>query len=451
MRKALLSLLVVVSIFSTAVFADGTALPADLNTDADFTAFTSDSDSSLDGWRGYTKNTDGTIDAASWYTFTATKRIVGNVLANMPESWQDTGSPSPTGNVFYTAQNFGTEYNFSGDFYNFQNSSYVYFNTAISEQDGRITAKSGYRLHANRAQKTIELQKASNSSWITLESAETESWTWTYCHFNITFAEGVITANVTHSNIFDVTLRYDASSDADYVDTGYIGFGASAGKITVGKVHVGYNSGKVYVMPSLRDTNELFKGYSIVPGGQEVPFTIWVDMRRANDVRSCSFYVDNAFMQEMEQNGDTFSAAPIFAEKGTHTAKVVLADRYGNETEIASTTFFVSDFTAYPAVYTNAGGEVINRIAESDGSATVTFKINPANRSFSAITVYAAKYDENGKLIAVYPNKILNPAANTDTEISVTVPDILNGQSITAFLFEDYSKPAPLSGGFTLK
>ena len=68
MKKVLAMLLIVFPYLFTAAFADDAFLP-DVNTDSVFAAFNTDEDSSLEGWRGYTKNTDGTIDASSWYTF----------------------------------------------------------------------------------------------------------------------------------------------------------------------------------------------------------------------------------------------------------------------------------------------------------------------------------------------------------------------------------------------
>lgn len=445
MKKILISLLLVFVLVSSSAFAE----VSDITSDAVFTAFNSDADSSLEGWKGYTKNGDGTIDEQSWFTFKATKRIVGNVIANMPESMQETTVSSPTGSVFYTGQNFGSEYNFSGDFYNFQNQSYVYFNAAFSEKDGRTLATAGYRISADRSGKRVELQKTNGSSWITLVGEDTGAWGWVLCHFDITFADGVIKARITHSDKYDITLEYDVSGDADYVDTGYIGFGSASAKITVGKINVNYNSSKVYSIPELRDVSRVFKGYTVLPAAEKNEFGLWIDAADEADVKKCSLYIDNAFVQDMTADGDYFSASPVIADKGTHTAKVILSDRYGNEAELVSTIFFVADFAAYPAVFTDAEG---NAVESPDGSAVnVSFSFNPCNRNFDSVTLYAVKYDENGKMIKIYSNKVTDLEANTESEISAAIDSVAYGESVTAFLFESFAKPSPLSGGYTFE
>ena len=99
----------------------------------------------------------------------------------------------------------------------------------------------------------------------------------------------------------------------------------------------------------------------------------------------------------------------------------------------------------------DADGNEIDSILQANGSVNVSFKINPLEREFSAITVYAVKYDASGKMLGIYPNKITMPSKNTETEIDVTISNVSAGQKIIAFLFEDYLKPSPLSGGFTLR
>lgn len=448
MKKILLSLLLVFMLTVTSVLAEDISLSA-INTDMEFTAFNSDDDSSIEGWSGYTKNNDGTINESSWYTYKATKRVPGNVIANMPESWQETGSPSPSGSVFYTACNFGSEYTFSGDFYNFQNQSYVYFNSSVVEKDGAVTANGGYRINADRAKKRVELQKYSGSSWITLAGEDTTAWTWVICHFDITFADGMITARITHSDKFDVTFEYDVSGDADYADTGFIGFGAASGKFIAGKVKVNYNSSKVYSMPVLRETNRIFNGYTVLPLGSDSEFGVWIDAADYADVDKCGLYIDNAFVMDMTSAGDYYSAIPTLNEKGTHKAKVVLTDRYGNQAEIASSVFFVSDFAAYPAVFADENGQVLE--CANGSSVNATFSFNPCNRSFESVMIYAVKYDESGKMVKIYSNKVTDLEANTETDISVAIDSILPGESITTFLFESFAKAAPLSGGYTFR
>ena len=433
----------------TVVFA-GTAVVF-AETDSQFSAFTSSEDASLDGWTGYTKNNDSTVDSDSWYSFAATKRLPGNVMANMPESWQETGSPHPNSSIFYTAKNFGSEYNFTGDFYNYQNQDYIYFNSSVNQNNGTVSAKSGYRIMANRSGQSIELQKYSNSSWVTLASESTAKWGWVKCHFDITFTDGVISANVTHSNIFDVTLNYDVSQDSDYYNSGYIGFGATSGKMLAGNINVSYNSEKIYRKPVLKGTDDILKGYSILPQGRANEFKVYIDMANEGDVKNICLYVDNAYNTEMAQSGDAFSANVTLNAVGTHTVKIILTDRYGNEDTVVSSKFFVSDFLSCPAVFTDSEGNEINSISDFDGNGKVSFKVNPCDREFSSLTLYAVKYDENGRLEEIFTKTEASPAKNTETEITADISGVMSGQTVSAFLFASRLKPSPVSGVFTLE
>lgn len=451
MKKILLSLLIVLTVFSTTAFAD-TAI----TTDSTFTAFTGDSDSTLDGWTGYTKNSTGTINQNTWYTYVSNFRLIGNVMANMPLDWNVSAVPnndkSPnSSSIFYTAENFGSEYSFSGDFYNFANQSFVYFNSAIAEKDGSVSAKGGYRILADRSGKKIAIQKYINSAWADVEVMSTEAWGWVPCHFDLTFSDGLITANVEQPDKFDITLTADVSSDDDYKDIGFIGFGATSGRISVANINVSYNSEKVYIAPKVKSVGSIFKGYTILSKDKEVTFDVYLDVARDGDVKNVGLYIDNAFIAEMAQNGDCYSVNATLTENGTHTVKVVLTDCYGNEINLAENTFFVSDFISYPAVFKDDMGNEIQSIEDVYGIVNVSFKFNPLDRNFSALTLYAVKYDENGKMLGVYPNKIIAPSKNAETEIDVTISNVSAGQKISAFLFEDYLKPSPLSGGFTLR
>jgi len=219
----------------------------------------------------------------------------------------------------------------------------------------------------------------------------------------------------------------------------------------VGNINVSNNSEKVYNAPKLKGVGDIFKGYMVLPADTAVTFDVYVDVAREGDVNAVSLFVDNAFLTQMSQTDDCFGADVTLTEKGTHTAKVVLTDCYGNEVNLAENTFFVSDFISYPAVFKDGSGNEIQSIEETNDSVNVSFKFNPLDRNLSALTLYAVKYDENGKMLGIYPNKITTPSKNTETEIDVTIDNVSAGYTITAFLFEDYWKPSPLSGGFTLE
>ena len=64
--------------------------------------------------------------------------------------------------------------------------------------------------------------------------------------FDITFADGLITADLSPDGTQSVEFSYDASNDADYLDSGYIGLSATASRFIAGKLSVNYNSEKVF-------------------------------------------------------------------------------------------------------------------------------------------------------------------------------------------------------------
>lgn len=444
--KKTLSLVVIFAMLVPCVFAN-----ASITADSTFTAFNSDSDSSLDGWTGYAKNTPGTIDSNNWFTYKATKRLVGNVIAVMPESWQEVGTDAPTGNVFYTDKNFGSEYSFSGQFYNFQNQNYVYFNSAISESNGTVTAKSGYRIKFDRKTYTVELQKGSSSIWTTIDSETTSKWGYTAGSFDITFADGLITADLRPDGSSTVNFEYDASKDDDYSESGYIGLGASAGRFIAGKFNVSYNSEKVFSTPTLNKAYGSLKGYNIIPQGVSCEFGVSVNAKSEADVKKCELYIDNAFNSEMTLNDGVYTATALLSEKGTHTAKAVLTDRNGNQTTLKETTLFVSDFLSSPAVFTDSVNGEISSLAEVEGEVTATIGFNPLSRELSSLIMYAAVYDASGKISSVYSSKYTDIEKNTPINASVEITDVSSADKVMVFMFEDYSKPAPLSGGYTLE
>lgn len=440
MKKIILTLLTAFLLLCQTGFAQ-----ADLN----FAAFNTETDAILEGWSGYSKTNDNSINSANWFTFYSPSRCVGNVLANFPEDYE--GSYSPSAATFYTSQNFGSEYTFTGSLYLYQNQVYVYFNSSVTVKNSIPSASGGYRLMLDRKNKKLALQKYVSGSFAEISSISTVSMPYSPVNFSISFNEGQIDIHIESSSDYNYDINYNVSSDSDYIESGYIGFETLSTRFMVHKINVSYNSEKVFVSPYMEDCCSALKGFTIVPKSENTELSLSIHEKNDGDIQKCEVFADGVLYKEMTKENGIYKADYQPDLVGAHKVYVLLTDKYQNKKTLAESILYASDFYAFPALYKNANGDVITYLEGDLNDVTVSFDFNMCKKSIAKITAVAVRYDAGGKVVKIYTNEIENPPLDSMHTVSVNIDAINYGEYITSFLCESPSKPTPMSGGFTLK
>lgn len=418
---------------------------AEITTDATFTAFTSSSDTTLDGWTTYSSATSD----KKWVIDTTNHLAQCNIL---------TTSTGAAGNAFYTAKDFGSEYTFSGKVGMSYNQIGIYFNASVEVVNGQVLPTGGYRLYANRATTgPLRLEKYVDGEWEILDSITSGLSGFSGdLPFEIINENGVISASITFSSSGKHTLTYDDSADGDYLDSGYVGFWANSTLMKFKGINVAYNSQKVYSAPTLHSCSDILKekSYNILKTGETKDVFVKADTPKETNVSKCELFIDELLVCEMTKDTDDvfkYNASFAAGEKGPHTIKVVLTDKNGTKIDLCKGVFFANDFYASDAKFTLSDESVVTKVGESDlSNVTASIDFNPYNKNISSVTIVAVKYNENKSVDKIYKNPV-NITANTINTITCPIDTIEAGKSITVFLCESLLKPAPLSGGFTLE
>lgn len=437
--KRIISLITLVTLLmSIPVFAEITA-------DATFTAFTSSSDTTLNGWTTYSSATSD----KKWVIDTTNYLAQCNIL---------TTSTGAAGNAFYTAKDFGSEYTFSGKVGMSYNQIGIYFNASVEIVNGQVLPTGGYRLYANRASTgPLRLEKYVDGEWIVLDSITSGLSGFSGdLPFEIINDNGVISASLTLSSSGKHTLTYDDSADDDYLDSGYVGFWANSTLMKFKGINVSYNSQKVYSAPTLHSCSDILKekSYNILKTDETKDVFVKVDTLKETNVSKCELFMDELLVCEMTKDTDDvfkYNASFKVGEKGPHTIKVVLTDKNGTQNTLCKGAFFANDFYASDAKFILSDESVVTKVGESDlSNVTASIDFNPYDKNISSVTIIAVKYNDNKSVDKIYKNPV-NITANSVNTITCPIDTIEAGKKVTVFLCESLLKPAPLSGGFTLE
>ena len=443
-------LIVVFSLVPAAVSADEIVA----NTDSTLQMFTDENSSSLEGWTGFSKTANSSIDSDTWFTYNSTDtRLEGYVIANYPQTYSDTTSPTST--ALYNKMNFGSEYSVTGELYVYQNQTYIYFNTAANITDTGISISNGYRIMFNVSQKTLSLQQCIQGTWTNLcpYVEITKPRVYGKYQYTLTFVDGLIDFNAVDAN--DNTYSYSISHDLteeSYYDVGYFGFGTSASKLLASNINVAYNSSKVYAKPSLSGYPKSFKPYAVYSVSEPIVFQADLDINNASDLKRAVLTIDNV-NQEMSYSNKSLSASVTGLLKGVHNAKLTLEDKYGELYEVAEFRFLVSDYNTSACDFENSQGEAVVNAEDAVGDVVkAVFEFSQPTQCLNSLVAFIAVYNADGSIAEISHNVYETISANQTYEISVqTNTSLQSGQTVTAFLCESLTRSFPTSGAFFLE
>ena len=447
---SLIMLIIVFSLVSVAVSADGIVA----NTDSELQMFTDGITPSLEGWTGFSKTANSSIDSDTWFTYCSTDtRLEGNVIANYPQTYSDTTSPTST--ALYNKMNFGSEYSVTGQLYAYQNQIYIYFNTSANITETAISIKSGYRIVINVSQKTLSLQQCIQGTWSNLcpYVEITKQRAYGKYQYTLTFVDGLIDFYIVdaNDNTYSYSISHDLTEDS-YYDVGYFGFGTSASKLLAGNINVAYNSSKVYVQPSLSAYPKSFESYAVYSASEPIVFKADLDINNASDLKRAVLSVDNV-NQEMSYSNGSVSASVTGLSKGVHYAKLTLEDKYGASYEVAECRFLVSDYNTSACAFENSQGEAIVNAEDAVGDVVkATFEFSQPTQHLNSLVAFIAVYNADGSIAEISHNVYETISANQTYEISVQTNNSLqSGQTAAAFLCESLTRSFPTSGAFVLE